>query len=153
MYVFSSDNDFFFLSFLFFFLFLRLSSFPDCIFLSLYLFSSLLFFFFFTHCFSFFPLSYFFAVFSSACTSSSRTGGNLSSFIPFVFNPIRTCNFIPHFSHKYVFFLEKIYIYIYLISAIFYIAQQMNASNSNSSNYNLERKFIYIRRNIVDVRK
>lgn len=111
-------------------------------------------FFFFTHCFSFFPLSYFFAVFSSACTSSSRTGGNLSSFIPFVFNPIRTCNFIPHFSHKYVFFLEKIYIYIYLISAIFYIAQQMNASNSNSSqNYNLERKFIYIRRNIVDVRK
>lgn len=52
------------------------------------------------------------------------------------------------------FFLEKKYIYIYLISAIFYIAQQMNASNSNSSqNYNLERKFIYIRRNIVDVRK
>lgn len=142
-----------FYRFFFFFLFLRLSSFPDCIFLSLYLFSSLLFFFFFTHCFSFFPLSYFFAVFSSACTSSSRTGGNLSSFIPFVFNPIRTCNFIPHFSHKYVFFLEKIYIYIYLISAIFYIAQQMNASNSNSSNYNLERKFIYIRRNIVDVRK
>lgn len=144
-------------SFYRFFFFFYFSGFPAsliaffCLCTFSLLFSS---FFFFTHCFSFFPLSYFFAVFSSACTSSSRTGGNLSSFIPFVFNPIRTCNFIPHFSHKYVFFLEKIYIYIYLISAIFYIAQQMNASNSNSSqNYNLERKFIYIRRNIVDVRK
>lgn len=142
-------------SFYRFFFFFYFSGFPASLiaFFCLCTFSLLLFFFFFTHCFSFFPLSYFFAVFSSACTSSSRTGGNLSSFIPFVFNPIRTCNFIPHFSHKYVFFLEKIYIYIYLISAIFYIAQQMNASNSNSSNYNLERKFIYIRRNIVDVRK
>lgn len=86
LYVFSSDNDFFFLSFLFF-LFLRLSRFPDCIFL--------FFLFFFTfmsscapHCFSFSPLSYFFAsVFSSAYTSSSRTRGNLSlsSFIPLRF--------------------------------------------------------------------
>lgn len=85
LYVFSSDNDFFFLSFLFF-LFLRLSRFPDCIFLFL------LFFFTFMsscapHCFSFSPLSYFFAVFSSAYTSSSRTRGNLSlsSFIPLRF--------------------------------------------------------------------
>lgn len=33
---------------------------------------------------------------------------------PFAFNPIRTCNFISHFSHKYVSFLKKsIYIYIW----------------------------------------
>lgn len=122
MYVFSSDNDFFFLSFLSFFFISPAFQLPWLHFSVFvpFLFSSLLFFF--SHCFSFFPLSYFFAVFSSACTSSSRTGGNLSSFIPFVFNPIRTCNFIPYFSHKYVFFLEKKYIYIFDKRNILYSA-------------------------------
>lgn len=70
---------------------------------------------------------------------------------PFAFNPIRTCNFISHFSHKYVSFLKKsIYIYIFDKRNILYSA----ASNSNSSleqNYNPDE--IYISDVTVDVTK
>lgn len=114
LYVFSSDNDFFFLSFLFF-LFLRLSRFPDCIFLFFLFFSllclpALLTVFLSPPFFIFLP--YFPPHIHLAPEPEEIYHYPLSS--PFAFNPIRTCNFIPHFSHKYVSFLKKsIYMYIW----------------------------------------
>lgn len=114
LYVFSSDNDFFFLSFLFF-LFLRLSRFPDCIFLFFLFFSLLclpaLLTVFLSPPFLIF-LPYFPPHIHLAPEPEEIYHYPLSS--PFAFNPIRTCNFISHFSHKYVSFLKKsIYIYIW----------------------------------------
>lgn len=151
MYVFSSDNDFFFLSFLFF-LFLRLSRFPDCIFLFFLFFSLLclpaLLTVFLSPPFLIF-LPYFPPHIHLAPEPEEIYHYPLSS--PFAFNPIRTCNFISHFSHKYVSFLKKsIYIYIFDKRNILYSA----ASNSNSSleqNYNLDE--IYISDVTVDVTK
>lgn len=113
LYVFSSDNDFFFLSFLFF-LFLRLSRFPDCIFLFFLFFSLLclpaLLTVFLSPPFLIF-LPYFPPHIHLAPEPEEIYHYPLSS--PFAFNPIRTCNFISHFSHKYVSFLKKsISIYI-----------------------------------------
>lgn len=151
MYVFSSDNDFFFLSFLFF-LFLRLSRFPDCIFLFFLFFSLLclpaLLTVFLSPPFLIF-LPYFPPHIHLAPEPEEIYHYPLSS--PFAFNPIRTCNFISHFSHKYVSFLKKsIYIYIFDKRNILYSA----ASNSNSSleqNYNPDE--IYISDVTVDVTK
>lgn len=96
LYVFSSDNDFFFLSFLFF-LFLRLSRFPDCIFLFFLFFSLLclpaLLTVFLSPPFLIF-LPYFPPHIHLAPEPEEIYHYPLSS--PFAFNPIRTCEF--HFT-------------------------------------------------------
>lgn len=136
----------------FFFLFLRLSRFPDCIFLFFLFFSLLclpaLLTVFLSPPFLIF-LPYFPPHIHLAPEPEEIYHYPLSS--PFAFNPIRTCNFISHFSHKYVSFLKKsIYIYIFDKRNILYSA----ASNSNSSleqNYNPDE--IYMSDVTVDVTK